>query len=511
MDRWILTALAILTIGEPARGQVPALFNLAGKAFTGNPCAGKTINQACAGTTAIYAGSLDGVVYMIDPSASATVKVWTPVSASDADIAGLINVFFYNAKSYQSGETSTSLFVSYYSAYSNSAAHYCSDLNSGGFTDWYLPSKSELAYLYCKSAVTGHTATLPQEDPNCAAYGGKTSDLTVINTAHEVWSSSEYSDANAWYQTFNGAGQLHTLKGNSKRAYCIRRMNPVLNASPSAVSNLDVTAPATSSGYQTVTIQNTGNLFATQLTTSISGTDLEIGTNNCAGATLAPNATCTVQVRANNVNADGRLEGYLTVAANNVSGLKIPLSGTASATGPCDGTAVGAACTATTALYAFSRDYGGTEGVRKIMVTPGRCTNSATPTCNGGTDNVTKTWGASGTNTGSYDRYDGEAATAFLASTYGDTNAAKFCADMTYGGYSDWYLPSDEEMAILYGLTGSIAGFATGGGTHEYWTSVETSSTQAYYVDFAVGSGSIGTTKTTAFLVRCIRKVRNTW
>ena len=62
------------------------------------------------------------------------------------------------------------------------AARICSDCTDGGFSDWYLPSRSELSYLHLKKVSL----------PNVS--------LPAVN----VWSSTQNSSGGAWYQHFGG-------------------------------------------------------------------------------------------------------------------------------------------------------------------------------------------------------------------------------------------------------------------------------------------------------------------
>lgn len=78
--------------------------------------------------------------------------------------------------------------------------------------------------------------------------------------------------------------------------------------------------------------------------------------------------------------------------------------------------------------------------------------------------------------------------------------AAKLCSDLVLGGYSDWYLPSKDELNKLYLNKIAIGGFA---GNH-YWSSSE------YNNDFAwaqrLGNGAISNDwKNDANYVRAIR------
>ena len=61
----------------------------------------------------------------------------------------------------------------------------------------------------------------------------------------------------------------------------------------------------------------------------------------------------------------------------------------------------------------------------------------------------------------------GFANTNRIIEAHGINNAAEIAAEYNGGGYSDWYLPSQEEIRKLYGIRNSInfSGF--------YWTSSE--------------------------------------
>ena len=84
----------------------------------------------------------------------------------------------------------------------NFAAKACADysVTAGGITygDWYLPSKYELNLLYLQKAVVGG----------------------FVNS--NVWSSSEFSSVQAWYQQFLFGTQIAADKGND-----VFRVRPV--------------------------------------------------------------------------------------------------------------------------------------------------------------------------------------------------------------------------------------------------------------------------------------------
>lgn len=69
------------------------------------------------------------------------------------------------------------------------AARICGDLVLGGYSDWYLPSKDELNKLYLNRIAIGGFAT------------------------SGTWSSSEFDDTNAWFQSFGNGFQGGGWKG----------------------------------------------------------------------------------------------------------------------------------------------------------------------------------------------------------------------------------------------------------------------------------------------------------
>jgi len=63
--------------------------------------------------------------------------------------------------------------------------------------------------------------------------------------------------------------------------------------------------------------------------------------------------------------------------------------------------------------------------------------------------------------------------------------AAKLCRDYTGGGYTDWYLPSKDELNKLYINRAAIGGFANTDAN--YWSSSEFSDSFAWFQDFSNG------------------------
>lgn len=202
-----------------------------------DPCEGTpAIGTSCAGGT-LYAGSFDGGKYMITPSGCAnsstptcaggtdTVKkYWNDGSTSWYDIPGVegFTTATQTSSSSYRGSVNTVAIVGYHGSADN-AAKYCDDLVYGGYSDWVLPSKSELTYIYCHAQPGGtHNATYPQETPNCAAYGGKTSELTGFGNGY-YWSSTEYNGQYGWVQSFSTGYQFSSSKTTLSFVRCVRR------------------------------------------------------------------------------------------------------------------------------------------------------------------------------------------------------------------------------------------------------------------------------------------------
>jgi hypothetical protein len=78
--------------------------------------------------------------------------------------------------------------------------------------------------------------------------------------------------------------------------------------------------------------------------------------------------------------------------------------------------------------------------------------------------------------------------------------AARICNDLEMSGYSDWYLPSKDELNKLYVYKNLIEGFVD----FFYWSSSEVNNYQAWGQNFANGSQN-GIVKGNGARVRAVR------
>jgi len=99
--------------------------------------------------------------------------------------------------------------------------------------------------------------------------------------------------------------------------------------------------------------------------------------------------------------------------------------------------------------------------------------------------------------------FTGEANTNLIVAACGEANtAAKICHDLVLGGYSDWYLPSVDDLQRMYANLKSqnLGNFANS----FYWSSSESSANNAYRRNFQDGTYSLYD-KSNTLHVRAVR------
>jgi len=80
--------------------------------------------------------------------------------------------------------------------------------------------------------------------------------------------------------------------------------------------------------------------------------------------------------------------------------------------------------------------------------------------------------------------------------------AAQYCGDLNENNKTDWYLPAQNELAVVYAQAGSIGNFDL---TDQYWSSTEKANDTAIYISFTDGSDGVDK-KDLSKHVRCVRQ-----
>ena len=92
------------------------------------------------------------------------------------------------------------------------------------------------------------------------------------------------------------------------------------------------------------------------------------------------------------------------------------------------------------------------------------------------------------------------------------TSAAALCLNSTNGGQSDWYLPSIDELSLLWHnrfnvnkSLSTIGGATVLPNSAAYWSSTERTNSYAGYFDFDDGYGDYTDSKNSTYYVRAVR------
>lgn len=112
-------------------------------------------------------------------------------------------------------------------------------------------------------------------------------------------------------------------------------------------------------------------------------------------------------------------------------------------------------------------------------------------------------WGL-GVNMDKKDIGTGKDNTQTIVETLGEGRyAAQLCNDLTIEGYSDWFLPSKDELNLMFEnlRVADIGGF-TG---DWYWSSSEGVEWNAYFQNFGLGYDDLVSAKSSTLRVRAIR------
>jgi len=202
------------------------------------------------------------------------------------------------------------------------------------------------------------------------------------------------------------------------------------------------------------------------------GTEIEIGTYNCTASNLS--TLTTYYLRAYATNAIGTFYGNEISFVTTTSSVGDPYQG------------------GIIAYFLQAGDPGYDANVKHgIIAAPSNQSTGAVWGCDGSAIS-----GADGTaiGTGAQNTIDivNGCSTAGIA--------ARLCLDLVLGGYSDWYLPSRDELNKLNSNKTAVGGFANG----YYWSSSEESESDAWRQYFGAGS-YYSNSKTNPAYVRAVR------
>jgi len=92
------------------------------------------------------------------------------------------------------------------------AGNHCLDYRGGGFDDWYMPARNELAVLY---------QNLGFNQPSCPAEF-RSGGAQAFHSSDYYWSSTQYSSTGAWYRRFSDGYET-----GSSKAITANRVRPV--------------------------------------------------------------------------------------------------------------------------------------------------------------------------------------------------------------------------------------------------------------------------------------------
>ena len=390
---------------------------------------------------------LHGLIAAIADQSSGAFTPWSNITNTSIGTTGT---------AVGSGEANTTAIIN--QGATSGAAVMCRAYNGGGFTDWFLPSRDELNLLYAQKSVVGGFAN------------------------NWYWSSTENNWYLAWLQLFDGGGN-QSNGGDKSSGHFVRAVRAF-------------SAPY---GYAILTTTAVSNITAT---TASSGGNI----SNDGGAAVTARGVCwstyDSPTIADSKTSDGSGTGSFV---SSLTGLWV---GTtyyvrAYATNSA-GTAYGDQVSFTTAAappspFAIGQSYGGGiifyvdgSGLHGLIAAIADQSTGAV------WSNITNTLiGTTGTAVGS-----GYANTTAIINQSGHTgSAAALCRAYNGGGFSDWFLPSRDELTLLYARLDVVPGFACS----PYWSSSEYNISSAWYRSFCYGSQG-GTGKNDATVrVRAVR------
>lgn len=170
-----------------------------------DPCWGKSIGDACGGTSALYLGSYSSKQYMVTPSGcgalngsgvptcSGSDSLTQQWLTSTTDIPQIDNTASPSGDSHLGSYNTTILKTN-----GSAAGTYCEDMVYGGFSDWYAPNVDEAQLLL--------------------TAGG----LGAAGLTSSYWTSTERDGVSAWVVRIPNTDTVGVIKTATYRVRCVR-------------------------------------------------------------------------------------------------------------------------------------------------------------------------------------------------------------------------------------------------------------------------------------------------
>jgi len=462
-----------------------------------DPCAGSPVaGDVCADDTVYVGLSPDGNVPMYVTRCDAGMT-WDGSACTGTRSAitwnnGTTNWTVTGITNVNTGEANTTaLSVLSDGGQPYQAARYCDNLDMHGKTDWYLPAKAELNVIYFASVTAGGTFR-------------SSFDLSGSSPSGYYWSSSEYSFFYAWNLMLSDGSQLYApTRDHVRSVRCSRTDSAELGMTvpqgdPAA---MDIAGGSSPGANVVFTITNTGEAASGTMAVSLTGDtgNFSKTADTCNGQTLAVSASCSITIQPIATD-NGSYTGTLEVSGTPGGTVSRALSGTASGfVLACGGSPVPGCLAADGTVYAGLSPDG------NVPMYVARCDAGMSwdgSACTGTRSGII--WGTYGTATSMLNVTTGELNTTTLATSYGDTAAAKYCYNLDLHGKTDWYLPAKDELNVLYINRMSIGGFDITASS-KYYTSTEADGWFAKWQSLNWG-GQGEQLKNGAISVRCARK-----
>jgi uncharacterized protein YjdB len=315
--------------------------------------------------------------------------------------------------------------------------------------------------------------------------------------------------------TVNGTPSAGTITGTA--TVCVGSTTSLSNATTGGSWTSGNTSRATVGSTGVVTGVSAGTVVISYHVSSLCGTNFTTRTVTVNAAPSAGTITGTATVDV----------GSTTTLSNATTGGTWSSNATGTATVGSTGVVTGAAAGTATISYTVTNSCGSAVAMAVVTVNAGLTIGA---TYGGGkiayvfvpgdpgyvagethgliaapSDQSTGIqWGCFGTLVGGTSTLlnTGSSNTNRISSNCGAGTAARLCADLVLGGYSDWHLPSKDELQKLYDNRSAIGGFTSG----NYWSSSEyfTVAGSAWYIVFGTG-GTTGANRTSTFYVRAVR------